>query len=187
MFRREPLPFERIRQFLSEITTGLQEAHALGIVHRDLKPANIFVTERGLKILDFGIARMTGLDAHLTQTGLVFGSPAFMSPEHLLAQPLDGRADLYSLGVVAYWLIGGQVPFRNDNPNALALAHLHETPPDIRELRPDTPAPWRDFVALLLAKKPQNRFASAREVLAALAELPTPPPAPSALATTKIE
>jgi serine/threonine-protein kinase len=183
-FRGEPLPFERIRQFLSEITTGLQEAHALGIVHRDLKPANIFVTERGLKILDFGIARMTGLDAHLTQTGLVFGSPAFMSPEHLLAQPLDGRADLYSLGVVAYWLISGQVPFRNDNPNALALAHLHEAPADVRELRPDTPAPWQDFVARLLAKKPQDRFPSAREVLAALASFPAPP---SQLLTAKIE
>jgi serine/threonine protein kinase len=169
-----PLPFSRIRRYLTEIATGLQEAHDLGIVHRDLKPANVFATERGLKILDFGIARMSGFDAQFTQTGLVFGSPAFMSPEQLLAQPLDGRSDLYSLGVVAFDLICGQVPFRQENPNALAMAHIHDPLPDIRTYRAETPVAWQELLERLTAKRPEDRFASAAEVIEALARLPEP-------------
>ena len=169
----ETLPLSRVRFFLSEIAAGLQEAHALGIVHRDLKPSNVMVTEKRLKILDFGIARMSGgFDSRLTRTGFAFGSPMFMSPEQLMGEELDGRSDLYSLGIVAYAMIAGREPFIDENPAVLALRHLQEEPPDVRQFRPGLPAPWVELLARLLAKKPADRYASAREVLAVLETLP---------------
>lgn len=170
--RLKPLSLERIRFFLTEIATGLQEAHSLGIVHRDLKPSNVMVMEKRVKILDFGIARMSGFDTRLTRTGLAFGSPMYMSPEQLLGQPLDGRSDLYSLGILAYALIAGREPFDDENPAVLAVKHLQEEIPDILQFRPGLPAPWKDLLARLLAKEPANRCASAQEMLAALAALP---------------
>ena len=137
----QPIALERIRFFLSEIAAGLQEAHSLGIVHRDLKPSNVMVTGRRLKILDFGIARMTGFDNRLTRTGFAFGSPMYMSPEQLLGQPLDGRSDLYALGILGYALIAGREPFADDNPAVLALMHLRDKVPDIRQFRSDLPNP----------------------------------------------
>jgi tetratricopeptide (TPR) repeat protein len=168
----ETLPLERIRFFLSEIAAGLQEAHSLGIVHRDLKPSNVMVTGRRIKILDFGIARMTGFDNRLTRTGFAFGSPMYMSPEQLLGQPLDGRSDLYALGILAYALVAGREPFSDDNPAVLALMHLRDEVPDIRQFRPDIPLPWIGFLARLLAKEPDQRYASAEELLAVLPTLP---------------
>jgi tetratricopeptide (TPR) repeat protein len=170
--RLEPIPLERIRFFLTEIAAGLQEAHSLGIVHRDLKPSNVMVMEKRVKILDFGIARMSGFDTRLTRTGLAFGSPMYMSPEQLLGQPLDGRSDLYSLGILAYALIAGREPFDDENPAVLAVKHLQEEIPDILRFRPGLPPAWKDLLARLLAKEPANRCASAQEMLAALAALP---------------
>jgi len=168
---QEPLPFSRIRDLLVEITTGLQEAHALGVVHRDLKPSNILVTAGRLKILDFGIARMLGSDTRLTQTGFAVGSPQYMSPEQLQGTALDARSDLYSLGVLAFTLVTGREPFQGANATAIALQHLQQAPPDIRRLRSGVPAGWPDLVARLLAKLPAQRFQSAQEVLAALKAL----------------
>jgi serine/threonine-protein kinase len=165
-------PLERVRFFLSGIAAGLQEAHLLGIVHRDLKPSNIMVTERHLKILDFGIASMTGLDSRLTQPGFAVGSPMYMSPEQLQGQPLDGRSDLYSLGILAYALIAGREPFQNENMTVLALQHLRDEIPDIRQFRPSLSAPWVEMIAKLLAKEPAGRYSSARQVLQTLAALP---------------
>jgi len=167
-----PQPLERVRFFLSGIAAGLQEAHLLGIVHRDLKPSNIMVTERHLKILDFGIASMTGLDSRLTQPGFAVGSPMYMSPEQLQGQPLDGRSDLYSLGILAYALIAGREPFQNENMAVLALQHLRDEVPDIRQFRPDLSGPWVEMLAKLLAKEPADRYPSARHVLQVLAALP---------------
>jgi serine/threonine protein kinase len=169
----DTIPLSRVRFFISEIAAGLQEAHALGIVHRDLKPSNVMVAEKRLKILDFGIARMTGgFDSRLTRTGFAFGSPMFMSPEQLMGEELDGRSDLYSLGIVAYAMIAGREPFVDENPAVLALRHLQEEPPDIRQFRPGLPTSWVEFLARLLTKKPADRFASAHEVIAALEALP---------------
>ncbi|HEY4591117.1 MAG TPA: serine/threonine-protein kinase, partial [Thermoanaerobaculia bacterium] len=169
----DTIPLSRARFFISEIAAGLQEAHALGIVHRDLKPSNVMVTEKRIKILDFGIARMSGgFDSRLTRTGFAFGSPMFMSPEQLMGEELDGRSDLYSLGIVAYTMIAGREPFVDENPAVLALRHLQEEPPDVRQLRPGLPEPWVAFLAKLLAKKRADRYASAGEVLVALETLP---------------
>lgn len=167
-----PLPFERIRGILSEIAAGLAEAHSLGVVHRDLKPANVMVTATRVKILDFGIACIQGGDARLTQVGFVMGSPMYMSPDQLRGRELDGRSDLYSLGILAYTLITGREPFDLADPTVLALKQLNEPHPDVRTFRPETPPAWADFLDGLLAKEPEDRFQSAREVLDMLTTLP---------------
>ncbi|HLX09286.1 MAG TPA: serine/threonine-protein kinase [Thermoanaerobaculia bacterium] len=170
--RQGPLPAPLAQDLLCEVTAGLEEAHALGIVHRDLKPSNIFLTPLRLKILDFGIARQLGSDTRLTATGFAVGSPAYMSPEQLQGLPLDGRSDLYALGVLAFVMLAGREPFAGATAAALALQHLQQPPPDLRRLRPDLPAGWPELVATLLAKRPADRFGSAAEVGRALAALP---------------
>lgn len=166
-----PMPFGRIRDILSEIAEGLREAHALGVVHRDLKPANVMVTPSRVKILDFGIARL-GTDPRMTQAGFVLGSPSYMSPDQLQGLDLDGRSDLYSLGILAYALLAGREPFASPEPTVLALKHLQEPVPDVRGLRPETPDAWVAFLDRLLAKSREDRFQSAAEVLEALRGLP---------------
>ncbi|HBL25454.1 MAG TPA: serine/threonine protein kinase, partial [Acidobacteria bacterium] len=172
LVREAPLSFPRIRFFLGEIAAGLEEAHAQGIVHRDLKPANLMVTGSRLKILDFGIARMAGLGARLTQTGCVLGTPLYMSPDQLRGQEVDGRSDLYSFGIVGFTLIAGREPFDAPDATALALKQLHEAPPDVRRVRPETPAPWAELIDRLLKKTPAERYQTAREVREVLAALP---------------
>lgn len=167
-----PLPFARVRSLLSDAAAGLQEAHEQGIVHRDLKPGNLMVTGNRLKILDFGIASMRGLGARLTQVGMVLGSPMYMSPEQIRGRELDGRSDVYSLGLIAYTLIAGREPFEVNEPTVLVLQKLREDPPDVRTVRLETPEAWAAFLARLLARERADRFASAREVLEALAGLP---------------
>jgi hypothetical protein len=170
--RLGPLPPPLAQHFLCEVAAGLAEAHSLGIVHRDLKPSNIFLTPLRLKILDFGIARQLGSDTRLTATGFAVGSPAYMSPEQLQGLPLDGRSDLYALGVLAFTLLAGREPFGGATAAALALQHLQQQPPDLRRLRPDLPAGWPELVARLLAKQPADRYSSAATVGEVLAALP---------------
>jgi len=170
--RLGPLPPPLAQHFLCEVAAGLEEAHSLGIVHRDLKPSNIFLTPLRLKILDFGIARQLGSDTRLTATGFAVGSPAYMSPEQLQGLPLDGRSDLYALGVLAFTLLAGREPFSGATAAALALQHLQQQPPDLRRMRPDLPAGWPELVARLLAKQPSDRYTSAAAVGEALSELP---------------
>jgi serine/threonine-protein kinase len=170
--RQGPLPVPLAQHFLGEIAAGLQEAHSLGVVHRDLKPSNVFLTPLRLKILDFGIARQLDDDIRLTQTGFAVGSPSYMSPEQLQGSPLDGRSDLYSLGVLAFTLLAGHEPFAGPTSAAIAVQHLHQSPPDLRRLRPELPAGWPELVAKLLAKRPAERYQSAREVGEAIAALP---------------
>jgi serine/threonine-protein kinase len=167
----ERMPFGRIRDILAEIAEGLREAHALGIVHRDLKPANVMVTPTRVKILDFGIARL-GTDPRMTQAGFVLGSPSYMSPDQLQGLDLDGRSDLYSLGILAFALLAGREPFTSPEPTVLALKHLQEPVPDVRGFRPETPDAWTAFLDRLLAKNREDRFQSAAEVLEALRGLP---------------
>ncbi len=172
MARESPLPFARIRTLVAEIAAGLAEAHTQGIVHRDLKPGNVMVTSGRVKILDFGIASMKGLAARLTQTGFVMGSPMYMSPEQVLGRDLDGRSDLYSLGVLAYTLIGGREPYDAGDPNTLVMKQLREPPPDVRRFRRETLAEWLRLLARLLAKKPERRYQTAQEVVGELARFP---------------
>ncbi len=170
--RQGPLPPPLAQHFLCEVAAGLAEAHSLGIVHRDLKPSNIFLTPLRLKILDFGIARRLDSDTRLTATGFAVGSPAYMSPEQLQGLPLDGRSDLYAMGVLAFTLLSGREPFAGATAAALALQHLQQAPPDLRRVRPDLPPGWPELVARLLAKQPADRYSSAAAVAEALSALP---------------
>jgi eukaryotic-like serine/threonine-protein kinase len=167
-----PVSFVRIKTILTEIASGLQEAHNLGVVHRDLKPENVILTATRLKILDFGIARMTGFDKRLTQVGFALGSPLYMSPEQIQGIALDSRSDLYSLGVLAFALIAGREPFDGANSTAIAIQHLQQQPPDLRTVRSGLPEGWNEMVAKLLAKHPDERYQTSQDVIAALAPLP---------------
>src|SRR5438552_3785472 len=189
--RREgPLSLRRSVRIARQVASALAAAHELGIVHRDIKPDNILLTGTGAaetaKVLDFGIAKVKEgslSDAHLaTRTGMVVGTPQYISPEQAMGRrgsELDGRADLYSLGVVLYEMVTGRLPFESDTAMGIILHHLQTPPPEPREVRPDLGIPDSLSAVLMraLQKEPDRRFPSAtamatalQEVLAALPE-----------------
>ncbi len=163
---------EVARQLLRDILLGLEAAHELRVIHRDLKPANVALSEGRAKIMDFGIAVVEDADVSLTQTGQVVGSPMYMSPEQIQGLDLDARTDLYSFGVLLFSLLTGYEPFRGKTATAISLKHLQERPPSLREARPDVDAAWETMVFRLLAKKPEDRYPSARAVREVLETLP---------------
>jgi serine/threonine protein kinase/Flp pilus assembly protein TadD len=154
-------------RMMIDIARGLETAHALGIIHRDIKPQNILLKDGHTpKILDFGIARGGGGEGDLTTTGFVMGSPKYMSPEQVQALPLDARTDVYSLGVVMYFVFTGREPFVGDTATGIAYRHLQESPRPPVELNADVPA-WLGVAILrALEKDRDKRFAS----MAALAD-----------------
>lgn len=150
------------------IADALSVAHASGIVHRDLKPANILLHEDGKPVLvDLGIAATRG-DARLTQTGAIIGTPHYMSPEQIMGEMLDGRSDLYSLGIILYEMLVGHVPF--DAPESVAILYMqvHEAPRPLADLRPDLTPQLVQVVANCLQKSPVDRYASGAELGRAL-------------------
>ncbi|HUQ82766.1 MAG TPA: protein kinase [Gemmatimonadaceae bacterium] len=167
-----PLPIPLVRFIVSHVADALSYAHGEGVVHRDVKPANIMVDRRGnVIVMDFGIAKAAD-DAHLTRTGLVIGTPAYMSPEQCLAQGVAPASDQYSLGVVAYELLTGRTPFRG---SALEMQWSHATagPPTVRSLRPDCPPELESLVLRMLAKAPADRWPTLHDVSHALSNDPT--------------
>ncbi|MCH8180050.1 MAG: serine/threonine protein kinase [Proteobacteria bacterium] len=165
----------------ARVADALAYAHTRGVTHRDIKPANIMVDldHDVVKVMDFGVARVA--DATRTRTGVVLGTPSFMSPEQLSGQPIDGRSDLYSLGVTLFQLLTGQLPYRSDSMAALMRAIGREPPTPLAELRPDLPPALGDIVALALQKHPATRYASgqqmAEDLRAVLRSLPAEPTA----------
>jgi serine/threonine protein kinase len=154
-----------------QIASGLAAAHAHGLVHRDIKPANILL-ENGVqrvKITDFGLARSID-DVRLTQAGAVYGTPQYMSPEQAQGERVDQRSDLFSLGSVMYAMSTGRSPFRGDSTLAVLKRVCDDTPRPIREVNPDIPAALVEIVNRLLAKNPDARFQTAREVAELLSQ-----------------
>ena len=156
-----PLPPKRAAELCMQALTALAHAHRAGVVHRDLKPSNLMITSLGgLKIMDFGIALVAGAE-RLTNDGYMMGTPAYMAPEQVSGREVDGRADLYAMGVVFYRLVTGRLPFKGDTPYEMAQAHLKDQPIPVDLIKPDTPL-WVKYVLdLALAKPPDQRFQSA--------------------------
>jgi eukaryotic-like serine/threonine-protein kinase len=177
-----PLPPERAIALLVQACASLDEAHARGLVHRDIKPANVFTCVLGgrhdfAKVLDFGLvareAGPEGIDARLTQADAIRGTPAFMAPEMASGARVDGRADLYALGCVAYWLVAGAYPFESRSVYELVSKHMYETPePPSKRAPQPIPQELDALVLRCLAKAPEARPASACELSALLAAIP---------------
>lgn len=173
---------DKVIHIARQVLDALDEAHASNVVHRDLKPENIMVESLRsdpvfVKVLDFGIAKIRdtegGDDASgfKTATGMVFGTPEYMSPEQIRGDELDGRSDLYSLGIVMYQMLTAQMPFGGESVIEIATAHLVNPLPDMRPLRPDLPEQMVRVVEKLIEKKRDNRFQSAGETRNALIDV----------------
>jgi serine/threonine-protein kinase len=153
---------------VARVAGALAYAHRQNVVHRDIKPANIMfdaATDQ-VKVTDFGIARIT--DSSKTKTGLVLGTPSFMSPEQLSGKKVDGRSDLYSLGVMLFQLLTGVLPFRADSMSELMYKITNAEAADIRILRPELPKELADIVALSLSKRPETRYQNGEQFVADL-------------------
>ena len=160
----ELLPVPQVLRTLARVAQALAYAHTQGVVHRDVKPANVMIDPAtdAVKVADFGIASIT--DTCRTRTGLVLGTPSFMSPEQLAGRRADGRSDLYSLGVMLFQLLTGALPHRSDSMAQLLYLIANETAPDVRSLRPELPEALANVVALALEKRPEVRYADGRQM-----------------------
>lgn len=170
------LAWGAIRRILREIASALAYSHTRGLLHRDIKPSNVFLTseDRRVKLLDFGIA-VTPETSEARRGDQLFGTPYYMSPEQILGQRLDGRSDLYSLGILAYELITMEVPFDADTIEELWRKHLYQQIPDVREKVVDVPEDLVEFIWRATAKRASDRFSSCAEAVQFLktaAELP---------------
>lgn len=173
-----PVPPEEAVQIGVQIARGLAAAHETGLIHRDVKPANVLLEagpEKRAKLTDFGLARAAD-DASLSQSGTVAGTPLYMAPEQARGEPLDHRADLFSLGSVLYAMVTGRPPFRAENRIAVLKRVCEDTPRPPRQIIPEVPRWLCDVIANLHAKDPAKRFQSAREVVEALTRGQAAPP-----------
>jgi len=164
-------PIDEVRRLLAEVADALAYAHLRGVIHRDIKPDNILLDESSGRamVTDFGIARAIEASTRLTVTGIAVGTPAYMSPEQAVGdREIDGRSDLYSLGVLGYQMLTGRLPFSASNSMALLLKHVSEPPPPVAELRADAPRALREAIERALAKSPEDRWPTAAAMRDAL-------------------
>jgi serine/threonine-protein kinase len=173
--REQRLAYERIVDVLVQVGEALIEAHGMGYVHRDLRPRNIFLSRKHgrddfVKLLDFGLAKLIRPDAEAAQTqlGMTFGDPRYMSPEQARGDPVDRRADIYSLGVIGYEMVTGEPPFAGGPTFQLLTRHIEETPRRPRVLRPDVPPTLESVILTALAKQRDDRFVTVARMLEAL-------------------
>jgi tRNA A-37 threonylcarbamoyl transferase component Bud32 len=158
------LPVGTVLAIVERVALALAYAHSQGVVHRDIKPANVMIdlATDTVKVTDFGIARIA--DSSRTRTGMVLGTPSFMSPEQMAGQRVDGRSDLYSLGVMLFQLLTGRLPHQADSMAKLMYQIANEPAPDLRDLRPELPEALANVVALSLEKRPEVRYADGQQM-----------------------
>jgi serine/threonine-protein kinase len=167
--RRGPLPVDDALALTAQIARGLAFAHEHGVIHRDVKPQNVLLDESGTaKVTDFGIARSIEPGDGLTETGTLLGTSEYISPEQASGRRVDARSDQYSLGVVLYELLTGETPYSGENFMAVAMKHMRDPIPSVRDRRPDVPANVDAIVSRAMAKRPEDRFPSTDEMVAAL-------------------
>jgi serine/threonine-protein kinase len=168
--RHEEVKQTEIAHIIKRIAEALDAAHARKIIHRDVKPSNFLYDSTGeIFLSDFGIAKST---TFIDDDGTwLVGTPAYMSPEQVLGNPVDGRADIYALGIVLYRLLSGQLPFSNDSVTALINAHVDMPIPDIRSVKNNIPAVWQEVVSKAMAKDPKDRYATASDFARDVAEV----------------
>ncbi|MCU1488711.1 MAG: serine/threonine protein kinase with sensor(s) [Acidimicrobiaceae bacterium] len=160
-----PLAAPQAASIAADIAKALSYAHRHGVVHRDVKPGNVLITADGVvKVTDFGIARAMGADTQVTQTGLVMGTATYFSPEQAQGFGVDGRSDVYALGVVLYEMLVGRPPFTGESPVAIAYQHVREVPPTPRSLNPSIPPALEAIVLQAMAKQPGDRYATADDL-----------------------
>ncbi len=185
LHREGAMPSQDVRNILIDVSRALAFAHDRGVVHRDIKPDNILIDSGGrVMVTDFGIARAIseGADARLTATGMAIGTPAYMSPEQSMGErEVDGRSDLYSLGVVGYQMVTGELPFNASSTPALLVKHLSEVPQPIQQRCPGVAPDLGRAIMLLLEKEPDNRFPSASALAVALESGNVPEPTRGAI------
>lgn len=171
-FHGQPFPLEHIRHIILQVGDALDYAHTKGIVHRDVKPKNILMDDRDNCLLtDFGIAKVMQADLSLTQMGTTVGTPTYMSPEQIQGEPLDGRTDIYALGVILFQLATGHLPFEADTPQGMSTKHLYADRPSARALNPALPAEVEAIIARAMAKNPDDRYATAGDMVQSMKDL----------------
>jgi serine/threonine-protein kinase len=167
--RKGPPDLPICLSIIRQVALALQRAHEVGIVHRDIKPENILLTRKvEVKVADFGLSRFfapEGPALHLTQSGVTVGTPLYMSPEQVQGQAVDHRSDIYSFGVTCYHLLAGEPPFQGKTAFDVALKHVQEEPPPLSAYRPDLPPELCAMVHKMMAKRPEQRYQSVREIL----------------------
>ena len=176
------MPADKALKITADVLAALEISHEMGLVHRDIKPGNVMMTKRGVvKVMDFGIARaMQSGVTSMTQTGMVVGTPQYLSPEQALGRGVDARSDLYSVGIMLFQLVTGRLPFDADSPLAIAYAHVQEEPVAPSSINRALPPAVDALVARALKKNPNERFPSAEamrdECLRVAASLQPAPP-----------
>lgn len=175
--QRGRLPLSQIQDIVVQIAAALDYAHVQGVVHRDIKPSNVILetSTNGSKsravLMDFGIAKMINANTAVTQAGNMLGTLDYIAPEQIQASPtIDGKADIYALGVMVYQMVTGELPFKHQNPGALLIAHLTQLPPNPREVVPELPKSVALAIQRAMSKKPDERFATAMDFAQALAD-----------------
>jgi serine/threonine protein kinase len=157
------LPLRRVLRIISETALALDYAHKNNVIHRDVKPANIMLLKNGkIKVTDFGIAK--AVSSSQTKSGVILGTPNYMSPEQINGDPIDGRSDIFSLGVVFFELLNGQLPFQGKNLTSLLYNVTQSRHPSVRAINPNIPKACEQIIDRALAKDPEKRFQSGEEV-----------------------
>lgn len=183
--KRGKMPVEEALNITRQVTVGLMEAHELGVVHRDLKPQNIMIDKNAnAKIMDFGIARSVEAPG-VTTTGMIVGTPDYISPEQAEGEEADQRSDIYSLGIILYEMVTGSVPFKGDTALSVAIKHKTQIPSDPKKLNPEVSEDLSRLILICMEKKRERRYQSAEELLSDLVKIERGTPTEARAISTK--